>query len=216
MQCTHPHWWFTCNGHFAADGFVVQTGDPEGPAEGFIDPSTEKPRTIPLEIMVNGEKAPFYGSTLEVSFQLLSFSKLLAVDGFFLHWSIYCAILMLTFVIDQELGLYKAQTRLPFNAFGTMAMAREVRILSQKIVFIWIKNLFWYLLCFSMMTGVREQLCFKPDILAVEREWTNSKQCQHTRWTLCRLWLCDWKRGLFGRSQSWRHYRVNSSSIRVG
>lgn len=51
-----------------ADGFVVQTGDPEGPAEGFIDPSTEKTRTIPLEIMVNGEKAPFYGSTLEVSF----------------------------------------------------------------------------------------------------------------------------------------------------
>ncbi|KAA8530249.1 hypothetical protein F0562_004958 [Nyssa sinensis] len=72
-----------------SDGFVVQTGDPEGPAEGFIDPSTEKTRTIPLEIMVNGEKEPFYGATLE------------------------------------ELGLYKAQTRLPFNAFGTMAMARE-------------------------------------------------------------------------------------------
>nr|O49939.1 RecName: Full=Peptidyl-prolyl cis-trans isomerase, chloroplastic; AltName: Full=40 kDa thylakoid lumen PPIase; AltName: Full=40 kDa thylakoid lumen rotamase; Flags: Precursor [Spinacia oleracea]CAA72792.1 thylakoid lumen rotamase [Spinacia oleracea] len=71
------------------DGFVVQTGDPEGPAEGFIDPSTEKPRTIPLEIMVEGEKVPVYGSTLE------------------------------------ELGLYKAQTKLPFNAFGTMAMARE-------------------------------------------------------------------------------------------
>lgn len=72
-----------------ADGFVVQTGDPEGPAEGFIDPSTEKPRTIPLEIMVEGDKAPVYGETLE------------------------------------ELGLYKAQTKLPFNAFGTMAMARE-------------------------------------------------------------------------------------------
>ncbi|KAG5130545.1 hypothetical protein GLYMA_13G169500v4 [Glycine max] len=72
-----------------ADGFVVQTGDPEGPAEGFIDPSTEKIRTIPLEITVNGEKAPVYGSTLE------------------------------------ELGLYKAQTKLPFNAFGTMAMARD-------------------------------------------------------------------------------------------
>ncbi|KAJ8566995.1 hypothetical protein K7X08_019203 [Anisodus acutangulus] len=72
-----------------ADGFVVQTGDPEGPAEGFIDPSTEKSRTVPVEIMVDGEKAPFYGETLE------------------------------------ELGLYKAQTRLPFNAFGTMAMARE-------------------------------------------------------------------------------------------
>ncbi|KAL0925031.1 hypothetical protein M5K25_003337 [Dendrobium thyrsiflorum] len=72
-----------------ADGFVVQTGDPEGPAEGFIDPSTEKVRTIPLEIMVIGDKTPVYGATLE------------------------------------ELGLYKAQTRLPFNAFGTMAMARE-------------------------------------------------------------------------------------------
>ncbi|KAJ6800562.1 peptidyl-prolyl cis-trans isomerase CYP38, chloroplastic [Iris pallida] len=72
-----------------ADGFVVQTGDPEGPAEGFIDPSTEKVRTIPLEIMVDGDKAPVYGETLE------------------------------------ELGRYKAQTRLPFNAFGTMAMARE-------------------------------------------------------------------------------------------
>ncbi|CAI8594476.1 unnamed protein product [Vicia faba] len=72
-----------------ADGFVVQTGDPEGPAEGFIDPSTEKIRIVPLEIMVEGEKAPVYGETLE------------------------------------ELGLYKAQTKLPFNAFGTMAMARE-------------------------------------------------------------------------------------------
>ncbi|PON36648.1 Cyclophilin-type peptidyl-prolyl cis-trans isomerase [Parasponia andersonii] len=72
-----------------ADGFVVQTGDPEGPAEGFIDPSTEKTRTVPLELMVEGEKAPVYGATLE------------------------------------ELGLYKAQTKLPFNAFGTMAMARD-------------------------------------------------------------------------------------------
>ncbi|XP_042500851.1 peptidyl-prolyl cis-trans isomerase CYP38, chloroplastic-like isoform X2 [Macadamia integrifolia] len=72
-----------------ADGFVVQTGDPEGPAEGFIDPSTEKPRTIPLEIMVDGDKTPVYGETLE------------------------------------ELGRYKAQTKLPFNAFGTMAMARD-------------------------------------------------------------------------------------------
>ncbi|KAJ8497920.1 hypothetical protein OPV22_008472 [Ensete ventricosum] len=72
-----------------ADGFVVQTGDPEGPAEGFIDPSTEKVRTVPLEIMVIGDKTPIYGETLE------------------------------------ELGRYKAQTRLPFNAFGTMAMARD-------------------------------------------------------------------------------------------
>lgn len=72
-----------------ADGFVVQTGDPEGPAEGFIDPKTGEQRTIPLEVMVEGENVPVYHDTLE------------------------------------ELGLYKATTRLPFNAFGTLAMARE-------------------------------------------------------------------------------------------
>lgn len=33
-------------------------------------------------------------------------------------------------LFGQELGLYKAQTKLPFNAFGTMAMARDVRIYS--------------------------------------------------------------------------------------
>lgn len=53
---------------YSADGFVVQTGDPEGAAEGFVDPSTEKTRNIPLEIMADGQKSPFYGETLEVSF----------------------------------------------------------------------------------------------------------------------------------------------------
>ncbi|MCO5602394.1 hypothetical protein L7F22_056525 [Adiantum nelumboides] len=72
-----------------ADGFVVQTGDPDGPTEGFVDPSTGKIRTIPLEIMVVGDKQPIYEATLE------------------------------------ELGRYKATTKLPFNAFGTLAMARE-------------------------------------------------------------------------------------------
>jgi hypothetical protein len=61
-----------CVGSYAADGFVVQTGDPEGPAEGFIDPSTGKIRTVPLEIMVDGDKAPVYGETLEVSISSLS------------------------------------------------------------------------------------------------------------------------------------------------
>ncbi|WZZ16892.1 hypothetical protein YC2023_109981 [Brassica napus] len=46
-------------------GFVVQTRDPDGHAEGFIDPTTEKVRTVPLEIMVTGKKTPFYGSTLK-------------------------------------------------------------------------------------------------------------------------------------------------------
>lgn len=72
-----------------ADGSVVKTGDPEGPAEGFVDPSTGKIRTIPLEVMVAGDRSPIYGETL------------------------------------QELGRNNARMKLPFNAFGTMAMARD-------------------------------------------------------------------------------------------
>ncbi len=49
----------------AEDFYVLQTGDPEGPAEGFIDPGTKQYRAIPLEILVKGEKAPTYGITLE-------------------------------------------------------------------------------------------------------------------------------------------------------
>ncbi len=48
---------------------MVQTGDPEGPSEGFVDPSTGKVRTIPLEIMVDGDSEPIYGATLEVFLQ---------------------------------------------------------------------------------------------------------------------------------------------------
>lgn len=50
----------------SADGFVVQTGDPEGPSEGFVDPATGQVRKVPLEIMVDGDKEPIYGATLEV------------------------------------------------------------------------------------------------------------------------------------------------------
>merc|ERR1719182_781000 len=44
-----------------ADGFVVQTGDPYGP-DG--DPKKE-PRRVPLELFVDGDKAPTYGETTE-------------------------------------------------------------------------------------------------------------------------------------------------------
>lgn len=38
-------------------------------------------------------------------------------------------------VPSQDEGRYKAQTRLPFNAFGTIAMAREVsRLLSEAFL----------------------------------------------------------------------------------
>ena len=55
-----------------SDGFVVQTGKPSGNVEGYVDPdAADKPvpsigrgrsgeRLVPLEIMVKGDKAPFY------------------------------------------------------------------------------------------------------------------------------------------------------------
>eukprot|EP00188_Purpureofilum_apyrenoidigerum_P003788 Plantae.Rhodophyta-Purpureofilum_apyrenoidigerum.ctg4054.p1 GENE.Plantae.Rhodophyta-Purpureofilum_apyrenoidigerum.ctg4054~~Plantae.Rhodophyta-Purpureofilum_apyrenoidigerum.ctg4054.p1 ORF type:complete len:436 (+),score=103.62 Plantae.Rhodophyta-Purpureofilum_apyrenoidigerum.ctg4054:221-1528(+) len=48
-----------------SDGFVVQTGHPAGEAEGYIDPNTDKMRTIPLEIFPKGDTSPTYGVTLE-------------------------------------------------------------------------------------------------------------------------------------------------------
>jgi peptidylprolyl isomerase len=47
------------------DNFVVQTGDPAGPEDGFIDPKTKQYRSIPLEIFVRNEEEPTYGNTLE-------------------------------------------------------------------------------------------------------------------------------------------------------
>ncbi len=49
----------------AEDNYVLQTGDPDGPEEGFIDPKTNTYRAIPLEILVKGDEAPIYGATLE-------------------------------------------------------------------------------------------------------------------------------------------------------
>jgi len=72
-----------------SDGFVVQTGDPSGPSEGFIDPGTGEIRRIPFEVMVDKETVPTYEETLE------------------------------------DLGRPNDQPRLPFNAYGTMAMARS-------------------------------------------------------------------------------------------
>jgi peptidylprolyl isomerase len=49
----------------AEDFYVLQTGDPEGDAEGFIDPKTKEYRAIPLEVLVKGDSEPIYGITLE-------------------------------------------------------------------------------------------------------------------------------------------------------
>ncbi|MCP9772383.1 peptidylprolyl isomerase [Synechococcus sp. Tobar12-5m-g] len=49
----------------AEDFYVLQTGDPPGPADGFIDPVSQTQRRVPLEIRVPGEEQPFYNQTFE-------------------------------------------------------------------------------------------------------------------------------------------------------
>ncbi len=70
------------------DGFVVLTGDPDGPDEGYRGPDGEI-RNVPLEIRVVGEKTPVYDFNLE------------------------------------DLGRANDQPVLPFNAYGTLAWARN-------------------------------------------------------------------------------------------
>jgi peptidylprolyl isomerase len=49
----------------AEDFYVLQIGDPAGPEDGFIDPKTKQYRTVPLEVLVEGDTEPTYGITLE-------------------------------------------------------------------------------------------------------------------------------------------------------
>jgi peptidylprolyl isomerase len=73
----------------AEDFYVLQTGDPQGPAEGFLDPATKTERRVPLEIRIPGEPVPYYNQTFE------------------------------------DLGLFKAEPVLPFNAKGTLGWAHS-------------------------------------------------------------------------------------------
>ncbi|MHC5938231.1 peptidylprolyl isomerase [Nostoc sp.] len=66
------------------ESYFLQTGDPAGKDVGFIDPTTGKYRAIPLEVLVQGDKAPTYGITLEeagryVDMPVLPFSAFGAV-----------------------------------------------------------------------------------------------------------------------------------------
>jgi peptidylprolyl isomerase len=70
------------------DGFAIQSGDPLGADEGFIDPKTGEYRAIPLEFLLQGAEKPIYAMTLE------------------------------------EAGIYLPNLVLPFNAYGTVALAR--------------------------------------------------------------------------------------------
>ena len=49
----------------AEDFYVLQTGDPAGPGDGFVDPKTKVTRRVPLEIKVPGYSEPFYNQTFE-------------------------------------------------------------------------------------------------------------------------------------------------------
>ena len=81
---------------YRSDGFVVQTGDPTGDADGFVGPGGKAggngkhgERLIPLEIFVQGDKGPVYESTIE----------------------------------DEGRG--GQATVLPFSSYGAMGWARE-------------------------------------------------------------------------------------------
>ncbi len=50
---------------FQNQDYIIQTGDPDGPEVGFIDPETKEYRAIPLEILVKGDDEPIYEFTLE-------------------------------------------------------------------------------------------------------------------------------------------------------
>ncbi|NEO28131.1 MAG: peptidylprolyl isomerase, partial [Kamptonema sp. SIO4C4] len=50
---------------FQNQDFILQTGDPPGEEEGFIDPETGEYRAIPLEVLVEGESEPLYQITME-------------------------------------------------------------------------------------------------------------------------------------------------------
>ena len=49
----------------AEDFYILQSGDPEGPEIGYIDPKTKQERHVPLEIRVPGEPETFYNQTFE-------------------------------------------------------------------------------------------------------------------------------------------------------
>lgn len=79
-----------------SDGFVVQTGDPKGEADGYVGTPSKSvgagkhgERLIPLEIFVKGDKGPIYESNIE----------------------------------DEGRG--GEATVLPFSSYGAMGWARE-------------------------------------------------------------------------------------------
>jgi peptidylprolyl isomerase len=80
----------------AEESYVLQTGDPQGAEVGFVDPTSGKYRSIPMEILVKGDEKPFYGSTLEESGRYL--------DSPVLPFSAYGTVAMATSGEDPNGG----------------------------------------------------------------------------------------------------------------
>jgi peptidylprolyl isomerase len=49
----------------ADENYYLQTGDPVGAVDGYIDPKTGKYRTVPIEVRLPDQKIPNYGKTFE-------------------------------------------------------------------------------------------------------------------------------------------------------
>ncbi len=49
----------------AEEFFVLQTGDPKGPATGYVDPDTDQERNVPLEIRIPNQENTIYSNTFE-------------------------------------------------------------------------------------------------------------------------------------------------------
>lgn len=45
--------------------FLIQAGDPPGAIDSYLDPMTGQIRTIPMEILLQGDPSPVYGMTIE-------------------------------------------------------------------------------------------------------------------------------------------------------
>ncbi len=49
----------------ADENYYLQTGDPDGAIDGYIDPKTGKYRNVPIEVRLPDQKIPNYGKTFE-------------------------------------------------------------------------------------------------------------------------------------------------------
>ncbi|MBD2177400.1 peptidylprolyl isomerase [Pseudanabaena sp. FACHB-1998] len=49
----------------ADENYYLQTGDPDGAADGYIDPKSGKSRNVPIEVRLPDQKLPVYGKTFE-------------------------------------------------------------------------------------------------------------------------------------------------------